>query len=108
MLMERRKHPRESVSAANSVAWLRLGERLYPTLIVNEANDGIGMTISQKLPVDINQFVVVERLRHYAEAMAGVIRHFTCLSDDRWYVGVEWVRNDRPALVKEVAAAASS
>lgn len=97
MLMERRRAPREAVLTSSSVAWLRVGDRSYPTSIVDECASGVGMVISQSPPVGSGQFVSVERLVQEPTAFDGIVRHLSELDDGRWFIGIEWTRVGRNA-----------
>lgn len=97
MFNERRRTSREPVPENASVAWIRIGERLYPMRIMDETDRGVGMTLCQRPPLGAGQHIVVERLRITAQVLEGVVRQVRRLDDDRWWVGVEWVKMLAPS-----------
>jgi hypothetical protein len=106
MLMERRRSSRDSVSPANSIAWLRHKQRCYPAHIVDESFHGAGLAISQLPPVVEGQMVVIERLRDDAVPCHAIVRQIRVVSQEVWLLGLEWVESPvEPTAVRVLSMA---
>ncbi|MFO0946788.1 MAG: PilZ domain-containing protein [Planctomycetota bacterium] len=90
MLTDRRELERNSVPFADSVAWFSLNDRLYPAHLVNRSSFGVGVTIRQRPPVAVGEFVSLEWLKPTPDVASVVVRSIQQLGEDEWYVGLEF------------------
>lgn len=89
MLKDRRKATRQDVSFTDSVAWFALKDRLYPIHIANRSEEGLGVIIRQRPPVDVGETVRMEWLKPSFVATEVVVRSVVKIDMDEWYMGVE-------------------
>ena len=89
MLKDRRQTARRPVPFADSISWIFHKGRSYPTHLVDRSERGLGLTIRQRPPVVVGNFVRVEWLKPQASSCEAQVRFIEPLGDGEWFVGLE-------------------